>query len=252
MPPAPLTAALVAGFTGTVGLVHLAIDPTPFDEQRSLLVASGMAILTLVVIAGVLLARGRWSRWAALALGAAWLGIAARGDLDVGGLVVIVGGATMVAISAGPWLPRWLRHRPAADGPPPSAVALLLSLLAMPAVIGLSGPEPGLTEWLGALWALLLATGVSRALPAALWAGRILHLPMLIAVGVSLGLPSGSAVVLLGAAQTALLWRRDVHLAVSPLLPPPSGSVPIPPELVDPAILREAGYDDRGTPLEDE
>ena len=250
MPPAPLTASLVAGITGTLGLVHLALDPGPLSDRSALLVAAGMAILTLVVTTGILLSRGRWSRWSLLLLGAAWMALAARADLDPLALGIVGGGAAMVAVAAGPWLPRWLRHRPSAEGPPSAAVVLLLSLLALPVLIGISGSEPGLTEWLTALWALALALGLSRASAAALWAGRLLHLPVGAMCALAIGLPEGLGVAALAAAQTLVLWRRDVHMAVSPLLPEPSRAVPIPPELVDPAILREAGRDERGEPTD--
>lgn len=251
MPPAPLTAALLTGLTGTIGLVHLAIDPDPFADDRALLIAAGMAVLTLVVTTGILLARGRWSRWSLLGLGAGWIGLALRAELDPLAVAVVVGGAAMLAVAAGPWLPRWLRHRPSAEGPPPAAVVLLVSLLTLPVVIGVTSAEPGAAGWGGALWALVLTAGVSRALPPALWAGRLLHLPVAVLVGVAIGMPEGAVVMALAAAQTALFWRRDVHLAVSPLVPEPATAVPIPRELVDPAILRAAGLDDRGEPLEE-
>lgn len=251
MPPAPLTAAILTGATGSFGLVHLAVDPTPFVDQRALLVAAGMAVLTLVVTTGILLSRGRWSRWSLLCLGATWLGMSARTDLDPLALSVIVGGAAMITIAAGPWLPRWLRHRPSAEGPPPAAVILLLSLLAMPVLVGVVSTRVGTAEWAMALWSLGLALGISRALPVALWAGRLLHPPAIVLGAAAVGFPSGLGLIAVAAAQTALLWRRDLHIAVSPLMPDAATAVPIPPELVDPAILRSAGLDERGTRVED-
>jgi hypothetical protein len=251
MPPAPLTASILTGLVGVLGLVHLAVDPDPFGDQRALLVAMGMAALTLTVTTGVLLARGRWSRWALLALAGTWLGLALRDDLDPASTVLLAGSAALVSIAAGPWLPRWLRHRPSAEGPPPAAVVLLLSLLGVPLFIGVVAVDPGAVEWAVALWSLLLAGGIARAVPAALWLGRVLHLPLAVAATVSIGLLEGLLVGALGAAQTAIMWRRDIHLAVSPLVPEPATAVPIPRELVDPAILRAAGLDEDGTPLED-
>lgn len=251
MPPVPLTASILTGLVGTIGLVHLALAPEPFGDQRALLVAAGMAVLTLVVTTGLLLARGRWSRWALLALGGAWMGLALRDDLDPVSIAVLTGAATLVSIAAGPWLPRWLRHRPSAEGPPPAAVLLLLTLLAMPVVIGAVAVDPAAAEWVVALWSMLLAGGIARALPAALWLGRLLHLPLTVLVTGTIGVPEGVVVGAVGTAQTALMWRRDVHLAVSPLVPEPAQAVPIPRELVDPAILRSAGLDEDGTPLED-
>jgi hypothetical protein len=48
-----------------------------------------------------------------------------------------------------------------------------------------------------------------------------------------------------GLVAAAPSWRREVLLAVQPILPS-RGNVAIPPELVDPALLDAAGFDDRG------
>lgn len=250
MPPAPLTAALLAGATGTLGLVHLALDPAPFGSDRALVVGSGMAIATLVVVAGILLSRGRWSRWALVAAGVAWVLLGARSDLDPAAMATLAGGAAMLTLGSGPWLPRWLRHRPSSDGPPPAAVFLLLSLVALPTVLGVLGTDSLVALWGGAAWSLGLAVGVSRASAIALWSGRVLHPVVIAAVGVTMGLPGVLVFVALGGFQTMLLWRRDVHLAVSPLVPAAATAVPIPRELVDPAVMRAAGLDEDGQPLE--
>jgi len=250
MPPAPLTGALFTTVAGLVGLVQLALHPDPFNDERALLVAIGMGLLTLVVTAGLLLSRGRWSRWSLLALGVGWIGLAARGPLTSLAFAVVLGGAAMLSVAAGPWLPRWLRHRPSAEGPPQAAVVLLISLLAVPVAIGVLIDPPGLLGWTLSIWAVLVAFGISRAAPAVLWAARVAHLPLGIALAVQAG-AGGIAIALLFGAQVAVMWRGDVHLAVSPLIPERASSVPIPPELVDPAILRAAGLDDRGAPMED-
>lgn len=250
MPPAPLTTALLAGATGTIGLVHLALDPAPFGTDRALVVGSGMAITTLVVISGILLSRGRWSRWALVAVGIAWILLGARNDLDPAAVATVAGGAAMLTAGSGPWLPRWLRHRPSSDGPPPAAVLLLLSLVALPTLLGALGTPSTVALWSGAAWSLGLAIGVSRASAVALWAGRLLHPLVIAAVGLTMELPGALVFVAAGGFQTVLLWRRDVHLSVSPLVPEAATAVPIPRELVDPAVMRAAGLDEDGQPLE--
>ena len=252
MPPAPLTASLIAGILSILGLVHLAVDPEPFDQDRALLIGGGMALLTLVVIAGLLLARGRWGRWSAAGLGAGWALITARADLDSLAWSIVVLGAALLGVTVGPWLSRWLRRRPTPDGPPPAAVGVLLSLLALPVVIGLSVSSIEGVEWIVASWAIALAFGISRASAPSLWAGRLFHPGFMVAAAWSAGLPAAIWLAGIGLVQTTALWRRDILLAVSPLLPETATTVPIPPELVDPAILRAAGLDDRGTPLEGE
>jgi hypothetical protein len=79
---------------------------------------------------------------------------------------------------------------------------------------------------------------------------RTLHLPLAVTAAVALGAPAGLALGAAAATETALAWRRDVHLAISPLVPERASTVPIPPELVNPAIMEAAGLDDRGLPLE--
>lgn len=250
MPPAPLTAALLIGATSAVGVIHVALDPEPFDGGRALLIGGGMSVLALATMAGILLARGRWGRWSCLGVGAGWMLLSARDELDPIAILTLAMAASLVTIALGPWLPRWLRHRPSTEGPPPSAVALLVSLLALPTILGVSSTSPaGPAEWSVSLWALGLAFGIARAWTVWLWLGRLLHAPALGWAVWSAGLPGGPWIAALGTAQLALLWRRDLHLAISPLLPERSATTPFPPELVDPAVLRSAGLDPRGNPL---
>ncbi len=252
MPPAPLTLSALLGVTATVGVVRLALDPDPFSADSAALVSMGLGVLTVVTIAGVLLARGRWSRWVAAALAGAWLVVVVVAELDLLGGALLLGAAAIAGTAAGPWLPRWLRHRPAAQGPPPAGALLLLTLIAAPAAVGLAEPtDAGVAGWIFSLWCLGLALGIGRALNPALWAGRILHGPAAAVCSVLLGLPGAIAISGLGVLHLALLWRRDVRLAVKPLLPGPSPAVPIPPELMDPTIMRAAGLDDRGRPMEE-
>lgn len=250
MPPAPLAASILTGLLGTLGLIDLALDPSPYSASRALLVASGMGVATLVVVAGVLVARGRWSRWALMLTAASWIAIAARNELGVLSVTTLVVAASVLTLSAGPWLARWLRHRPTADGPPPSAVVLLLSLLWLPMALGVAPGTAGGFVWFAAVWSLALAAAISRASVVALWAGRLAHPVIMIVTATVAGLPEAGWIGAVGAAQTGLLWRRDLHLSVSPLVPPAATAVPIPPELVSPEILRAAGRDERGHRLE--
>ncbi len=252
MPPAPLALSALLGVTALLGVIRLALDPAPFSAESGVLLAIGMSLLSLVTVAGVLVARGRWSRWTAAILGVTWLAVAAAAPLDAMGVGLLIASATVTTMASGPWLQSWLRRRPAADGAPPAAAVLLLLLIGVPAAIGLAEPTaPGMAGWAFSAWSLLLAGGVGRALPVALWAGRLAHGPASLASAWLLGLAGGPVIVACGATQLALLWRRDVRLAVTRAVPTPSAAVPIPPELMDEGIMRAAGLDDRGRPLED-
>lgn len=253
MPPAPLAVSLLLGGSATAAIVGLAFDSEPFSSIAASLFALGGGLLTLITVAGLLLARGRWARWMALGLGVVWFGEAVAGPFDIASIATMVLATATATAAAGPWLQRWVRHLPAADGPPPAAATLLVSLVATPVALALFEPRGsvGAAGWLLVAWSLLLALGVARALAPALWAARIAHPVVAIAIGVVLGMPAAAGVIAKAAVETALVWRRDVHLAVTPLIPRPSAAVPIPPELVDPAIMKAAGLNDRGRPLED-
>jgi hypothetical protein len=209
-------------------------------------------MLTIVAVGGLLLARSRWARPLSLVIAAVWFGVSVAGPIDAGSVTVAVLAAGAAAGAVGPWLGRWLRHLSTADGPPPAAVVLLLSLVATPLVLGLSSvdAEPPPQAWAAVAWSLVLATLLSRAIGWSIWVARFAHLPVVL--GLSLGVDPVPAAALLGSAvlEVGLGWRRDVLNAVRPLIPGPTATVPIPPELMDPTIMQAAGLDDRGRPLE--
>ena len=253
MAPSPLIISLLLGVSAVAGSVGFALDPKPYSEQSALLITIGLVALTLATVSGVLLARGRWSRWMSLVVAALWFMQGIIRSIDLPGVATIVAAVAAASIAAGPWLGRWLRRLPAVDAPPPAAAILLLLLTGTPALIGFAagGSTPGPAGWILTAWSWLLALGLARAATPALWAGRFGHGPISVAGGLVLGLSTGSTVLIKAAIEVALLWRRDLHLAVSPLLPQRASIVAIPPELMNPAVLEAAGLDDRGRPLED-
>jgi hypothetical protein len=253
MPPAPLLTAALLGACTLLGSIGLILDPAPFSGHSAALVGMGAVALTTVTVAGVLLARGRWSRWMAIVVAALWFTPAVAGTLGIVDGLTMAAAVTTATVAAGPWLGRWLRHLAATDSTPDAAVILLLLLVSTPAVLGLSvcADAPGIAAWMLVIWSAALALGIARAASPALWTGRIGHLPVAVAVGVALGLPAAIPVLSKAAIETLLLWRRDLQLAVSPLVPQRVTSVAIPPELMNPAIMDAAGLDDRGLPVED-
>jgi hypothetical protein len=252
MPPAPLVAASLLGSAAAGVIVRLALEPEPFGPESAAAISLGTGLLAIVTVAGLLLARSIWARASSVVLASSCFAIVLAGDLDLGAAFISALALAAVAAAAGPWLQRWIRRLPAADGPPPAAVGLLLGLTATPLVVGLTtaGEGPGAAGWGLAAWALALAFVIARARSWALWPARVAHPLVGIAAAVSIGPVPGTILAAKTVAESVLAWRRDVSSAIRPLLPDAAAAVPIPPELVDPAIMEAAGLDDRGTPLE--
>ena len=248
VPPAPLVVAVSLSGASIAGAIHLAFGHTPFAPGAAALTATGMTVLTLVAVSGVLLARGRWSRSTAVVVASGWIALGASGDLALAGATTI--GLATIALSGalGPWLRRWVRHRPAVEGPPPAAVALLLLLLAVPVAVGVSASD-GVTwtGWVVAAWSLTLALALARTLPGALLAVRLLHAPACLAAGAVVGGLRGAMLVGgVGLAAAAFGWRGEVAAAVDPGVGGPGVTLRIPPELAPPGVLDAAGVDERG------
>jgi len=251
MAPLAPAIALLFGVIAVASAVGLAADPAPFSSGSAAVVTASAVILTVATIAGLLVGRARWARPASILMAAVWFVLAIAGPIDVVAVSVSAAASVVAALAAGPWLSDWLRRLPAAEAPPRSAAVLLVALTATPGVIGAMEPavEPEPLAWACAAWALAEALLLARIPPVGLWLVRVTHGPVCAAAiavrqswvfGVGLG-----AVALM---TVALVWRRDVGDAARPLI---TGSgVPIPPELVDPAIMQAAGLDDRGRPIE--
>jgi hypothetical protein len=249
-PPATVAFLTLAALAGAVLLNG---GGTPYEPAPAALVSIGMTVLTVVACAGLLIARGRWARVVSAALAAVWVGVVAASPLSPVSITVLVAAAFTVGATAGPWLGRWLRRLPPAQGPPPSVSALLIALLATPAVVGLASPS-GLhaVAWGWSASSLLLAPALGRAAPGSLSGARFVHPAVGAAAAVLVGFPGGVAYGALVVASGVLAWRRDVALAVSPISTDRTAPVPFPPELTPPEVLAAAGLDDRGRPLEDD
>jgi hypothetical protein len=247
VPPAPIVVAASLAVSTIAGALHLAFDPAPFASDASVLVTVGMIVVALVAVSGVLLARGRWSQPVAVAVAAGWIAIVASGDLTWLAAITLATAAITVAAALGPWLRRWVRHRPAVDGPPPAAVAVLLLLLVVPVAVGVTVPSQ--VPWFGwalAAWSVAAALALARAIPGALLAVRLLHAPACVAAGLASSAAGGVTLGALGAATAAFAWRREVAVAVTPAPGRQSETVRIPPELAPPGVLDAAGADDTG------
>ncbi|MEX1208854.1 MAG: hypothetical protein WEE36_09705 [Acidimicrobiia bacterium] len=248
MLPAPLIVAAALGIASLAGAIHLAVDETPFAPGAAGLIAVGMMILALTAVAGVLLARSRWSRLAAAGVAAGWIAIAGSSSVSRWSVATIASAGLALAGSLGPWLARWLRHRASADGPPPAAVVALLLLLATPAAVGLvSAGGVALPGWVLAGWSVVLALSLARAMAGSLTAARVVHPVLSVAAGVTAGVAGGVVLGLLGLAVAGLAWRREVAISVAPRLTGGAQSaLRIPPELAPPDVLDAAGADSTG------
>ena len=252
MPPAPLVAAVLLGLSALLGSIGLSLDANPITSQAALLLVVGGGLLTVITVSGVLLARGQWSRRLAIVVAGGWFASALAGSIQPIDIATLTVTTAVAVIASGPWLNRWLRRLPSATAPPPAAALLLILLVATPAIGGIAYWNTVSLQavWALSAWSLLVAFGLARALAPALWAARTIHVPLAVTAAIVLGMPMGVALVAAAATETSLAWRRDIRLAVSPLVPERVPAVPIPPELVNPAIMEAAGLDDRGLPLE--
>jgi len=246
VPAAPLIVAMVVATASVAGIVTLALAPNPFADSSATLFAGGMVLATLVAVAGVLLARGRWARHLGTLLGLTWIAIGVVIEASAG-FALIALGACALAATAGPWLGRWLRRLARADGAPPAAVIALLALTLTPAASAVVSPTgvDGAT-WGFAAWSVALALALARIVPGSLSAARLVHPILAAATALAVGFPAGIAPAASGAIVAALCWRRDVSLAVAPIVALKGDALRIPPELAPVDVLAAAGADAAG------
>lgn len=246
VPAVPLVIALLVAATSLTGIVTLGLAPDPLADSSATLVAAGMAMAALVTLAGLLVARGRWSRHLGTAVSVTWIVIGVVLESAAGyGLIAL--GAVAVAATTGPWLGGWLRHLARVDGAPPAAVTALLALTLTPAASGLAAPGGvHAAAWAFAAWSVVLAFALARIVPGSLTAARIVHPAAAMATALVVGSPAAIAPLLSGAVVTAMCWRRDVSLAVVPIVAPGGTALRIPPELAPADVLAAAGADAAG------
>ena len=249
VPPAPfLISGAICG-SALTWAVLLALAPAPLSPDAAAVIAVTLSGSAVSVGAAMLVARARWSRPAAGLLGAACMAPALALPLGPAPLIATALAAAAVAGVVGPWLHGWLRRLPAAEAPPRPAALALIALAVLPAVVAAAGHQ-GLRRADWALIAVAAGSGLalSRSRVTGLWATRLL-LPGAGAFA-AVGGPLPAAAVLAAAVLAAVVpaWHPDVARAVRPVV---GVGHRIPPELVDPALLRAAGFDDRGRPRQD-
>lgn len=247
-PPMGFIVAASVLLAGIAGSVRLLAAPDRFADGSAALIAISLMLASAVVAVGLVLVRGRWARRLGLGLIVGQLVLALVLELNPAGWVALTASAVSLALLLGPWLDGFLRQLPVAEPLPPASMLLAIGLVFVPAGLGLSVPAgPRASHWVAAGMALVVAWGYSRALAAGLWGAR-LAVPAALATAAFQSPPAGAALlVALGAGTLALAWSPGGTQAVRPLIPAARG-ITVPPELVPPGLLAEAGYDDRGRP----
>lgn len=217
----PLVASLL--FFGTVALwsTWLLVGATnlPVPVARSAGAAGWLG--GMVVLVGLLVARGRWAQRAALGLLLAVPIPAANLDSSLGFWVgVPLAAAAAVALLLDP-ARGWIRPGRSLESPPDAAVVLMLTLILWPLVgSGLAGEPAGLLLWTGPV----LAFWYGRATVTGLWAARVgSFFPLIAAIGAG---GRGWIIAFMVAGWTAWWsWKAETRLAVLPLTGRPATGV---------------------------
>lgn len=253
--PVTRTPSVIAGtctVASVAGTALLLFGETPYQPMPALLASGGLLVLTVVAVAGLLIARSRWARPVLAGCSLAWLGVCAVGAPSPVWAVTVAAASASLAGVTGPWLGRWVRRRPSASGPSPLVTTLLLSLAAAPAATGLASPSgvhAAVFTW--AWWCPMVAVALGRGAVGSLASARVITPALALGAAAMAALPGGIVAPLVAVLPTALAWRREVRIAVAPVAPERVDPVPFPPELVPPEVLAAAGLDDRGRRIED-
>ncbi|MDH3731494.1 MAG: hypothetical protein OES13_10310, partial [Acidimicrobiia bacterium] len=230
MPLGPLLAALVAISTSLAWSILLIVDPQPFASGPAVMLAITTIVVTLIAVAGLLLARSQWAAWLLVAIAAAQMALAVATPIDRGWqAVAILAALALVGLAAAAG-----RHsqRSSNSGPPSLAIVLLLSLIAFPALVAVSNAN-GIAALavLGSGLMVLAAIIYSRGGIMALWTLRsVVPLGAILASSTT-PFPAAALVLAAGIALSVLAWAPVIHSAAAPLAPLRSPGYRIPPEL---------------------
>lgn len=181
--------------------------------------------------------------------GGAWALTGAALDTDLLWIAALATVAAGVGLTwTGPMDGWFYQVKP--DRVPTQATVLALGLIWLPAVVGSLGiPDVTPAGWVMAAFGLVGGWAYARALPGALWAVRLVLLPLGIASGAGLWTAPTAGMVVTALALTLLAWTGEARLAVSPAPPRRVKPLSILPEVTPPGLMESAGYDRRGRPL---
>lgn len=239
-------AVAVLFISGLSWALRLVIGSGPWPADSAALLSAWILMMTAIAVVGMLVASARWARRLGAALALAGLALAVALPTDGLWWVGLVSSGAALSAMLGRVTSAAVRELPPAEGPPPTVVALLLTLAATPgavAAVSVAGIGPG--GWLGVGTAMVGLAWYGKAGPYAAWVARLV-IPVTLAVagGVVRSWP-GLVLVVAAAAVMWLAWRPQSLVAVQPLITRSRGR-PMFPELVPPEVLEAAGLDEKG------
>lgn len=206
------------------GVASLLFEPGPIADDAVVMIAIGLAVATLVSLAGILLARAPWGRTGAGLVVVMSMVLSAIGETPMMWVTVGLGMAALVGLY-GPWLGLWLRKGKVVDAPGPIPVALTSIAAVAFLAVGLASWEGiSAAHWLTASVATLGAVLFGRGNRLGLWLLRT-AVPAL-AVWAALSTPAPGSVllaiagVLVGVAAWLPAARRTTTV-ITPPLPAP-------------------------------
>lgn len=220
----PFVIAATVMATGLAWTVHLIVAPDPWPVDSALAIAIGALVLSIVAMAGLLLGRGRWTRFFAIGVVIAEMLIAVVARYEgwlIAGLVL--GGLSLAGLG-GPWFKGWLRERPAAGSPGIKPIALAIGAFAVVPAVGIAAPD-GLEAAHGVAGALgiLFSWGYMKGGTWALLSLRFVMPVAMLAAAIASPGEMVAFLIAVGAALTYLAWTEEARLAVDPMpeLPAP-------------------------------
>ena len=208
-----------------VGMLALAIDPGPIADSAVPLIIVGMLIAAITGLAGLLLARAPWGRWALAGTVISSMALASTGSTGATWVTYAIGAIALVGLF-GPWLRLWIRHHRLADGPGPVAVTLTAAAAMAPLYIGLCVAQAGAT-WVHWLLAGVTVAGsvlYGRGNRLGLWTLRLLVPAVTTASVLVTGGFAAAALAAGGLAVTILAWTpaaTRTTTVIAPVLPHP-------------------------------
>lgn len=221
-------------------------NPEPYQTGWTIfLIGFGLILCATVAVIGMVVVGGRWAYrlgWSVLAGGGL---LAVIRPVDTAWWVAFVMTIGVAIVFTG--VASSIRRLPAAAGPGERAVLVPLTLIAVPALIGLSGAGPRWAALVVAISAPVFAFAYSRVIFGGLVGVRVVWPILAVVTAFFFDLPWAVLPGLLGVGVSILAWHPSVKAAFHP--PREVGSTfPIPPELAPTEILDAARVDDRGRP----
>ena len=215
------TIYLLAAISGVASLLS---EPGPISDDAVVMIAIGLAVATLVSLAGILLARAPWGRTGAALVVVISMVLSAIGETPMMWVTVVLGMAALVGLY-GPWLGLWLRKGKVVDAPGPIPVALTSIGAVAFLAVGLAAWDGiSAAHWVAAGAATLGAVLFGRGNRLGLWLLRT-AVPALAAwAALSTPAPGSILLAIAGVLVGVAAWlpaARRTTTVITPPLPAP-------------------------------